>query len=354
MNRLQLTPGKYRGLCRLSDADGFFRMTAVSQRPAMEQVVARLSADQRYDFRRVSDLKATILRVWSRFSSAVMVDPQYGYPTSLSHLNHRTGLVLAVERGDLERTSGGIRNHLYREDIVAKAKRLGVDAINLSLWFRPDADKSVVAHQKELVEQVGEQCCDFDIPFLLSPLLYSLSSDEPSTAGRGEMLLAMVREFQNERYGVDALQLENPEQANPTQEFFSALGSAIHLPWIMLTAGTGIESFREVLGYAFRAGASGYLGGRALWASQAEKYPDLDAIAGLIETEMVPVAKQLDQLAQKFARPWQQVACRNVGDVEHIGSSEFYDLYPTFEGRRVHGSHHKASIDTSNMILGGK
>lgn len=354
MNTLQLTPGKYRGLCRLSDADGFFRMTAVSQRPAMEQLVARLSADRRYDFRRVSELKATILRVWSRFSSAVMVDPQYAYPSSLPHLSHRTGLVLAVERGDLERTSGGIRNHLYREDIVAKAKRLGVDAINLSLWFRPDADKSVVAHQKELVERVGEQCCDFDITFLLSPLLYSLSSDEPSTAGRGEMLLATVREFQNERYGVDALQLENPEQANPTQEFFSALGSVINIPWIVLTAGSGIESFREVLGYAFRAGASGYLGGRALWASQVEKYPDLNAIAHLIETEMVPVAKQLGQLTRDFARPWQQAACLSASDVEHLWSSDFYDAYPALKGAERMQVNPRWASAPANTILGGK
>lgn len=330
-----LTPGKYRGLSRISDEDGFFSMIAVSQRPAVEQLVAKLSADQHYNFKRIAELKSAILSVWSRHASAVMVDPQYAYPAALSRISHKTGLILAVEQGNLESTPRGILNHLFKEDIVAKAKRLGVDAINLSLWFRPDASSSVVNHQKDLVDRVGNQCREFDLPFLLSPLLYSLPNEHP-VGNYAELAMAMVREFQQERYGVDALQLENPlpgdgsgtaaDHLTLVQEFFSALGATVSIPWIMLTAGSGIESFRESLRYAFRAGASGYLGGRALWSRQAESYPDLETIAHLIETDMVPVAKQLQQLTRNHAKPWHEAIPKS--DRPPFSSANFYETYP--------------------------
>ncbi|WP_245436687.1 hypothetical protein [Mesorhizobium tamadayense] len=155
---MKLTPGKYRGLRRLSDDDGFFLMTAVSQRPAMEQMVARYATDGVFDFERVVRLKSAILDVWSRNSTAVLVDPQYAYPAAAQQLDHREGLIIAAEQGVLERTHEGIRNYLFDRDIVAKAKRLGADGMNLSLWFRPDAFPQVVRHQKSLVETVGAQC----------------------------------------------------------------------------------------------------------------------------------------------------------------------------------------------------
>lgn len=331
------TPGKYRGLRRLSDERGFFSMSAVSQRPAMEQLIASLSEDGQFTFIQVAQIKSAILSVWSRHSTAVLVDPQYGYPAAAAQLDHQCGLIIAVEQGHLERGAGGIRNHLFSDDIVGKAKRMGADAVNLSLWFRPDVDKDVIAHQKGLVQTVGQQCSAMDIPFLLSPLSYP----HPNTSApndNGVSMLDVVAEFQREQYKVDMFQLESlvtlsggkadgSPQIGDIEEAYSKLGAEIKIPWVMLTAGSSVANFQAALGFAFKAGASGFLAGRSFWVDQAREFPDLAKIKQRLSKEMVPVAIELTRALHEHGKPWFKANSFASRQMQPENFDHFFDHY---------------------------
>ena len=70
----------------------------------------------------------------------------------------------------------------------------------------------------------------------------------------------------------------NPDtsEAETTQKIFDELGRISRRPWVMLSAGASAENFRKVLQYAYRAGASGFLAGRAIWwESFVQNFPDI-------------------------------------------------------------------------------
>jgi tagatose 1,6-diphosphate aldolase len=191
---------------------------------------------------------------------------------------------------------------------VEKIKRLGADGVKLMLWYRPDASNDVLDHQHALVRSVGDACRQHDIAFLVEPLVYPLgaagSSDEADRyhedpAKRPEMVLETLDELKKPEYGIDIFKLETPvpvdrvpdpdaagAESRECQRWFDAIDARLDRPWVMLSAGAAMEPFRRVLTYAFRAGASGYLAGRAIWwPAFRDRYPDMDAFRAQVRAE---------------------------------------------------------------------
>jgi tagatose 1,6-diphosphate aldolase len=196
------------------------------------------------------------------------------------------------------------------------------------------------------VEQVGRDCRTHDIAFLLEPLLYPLGSEgssaryEEDAGKRPEMVIDTAREFRHERYGIDIFKMESPIAANDVpdpdgpgsaacQRWFDELGRTLDRPWVMLSAGAGKEPFRRIVTHAFRAGASGYLAGRAIWWPTFEAtFPDWNAMREGIAREGVPYALELHRLLEQHGRPW--TACRAFADgieIAHAGC-DFFARYP--------------------------
>ena len=71
----------------------------------------------------------------------------------------------------------------------------------------------------------------------------------------------------------------------------------------MLSAGAPKDAFARVLSYAYRAGASGYLAGRAIWWEAMQAYPDLVAASARLGAESVPYMRMLNELTRANARP---------------------------------------------------
>jgi tagatose 1,6-diphosphate aldolase len=93
------------------------------------------------------------------------------------------------------------------------------------------------------------------------------------------------------------------------QGLFDELGKAAGRPWVMLSAGAGKEAFRRVLHYAFKAGASGFLAGRAIWLEEVQAYPDLDATRAAMRETSVAYVREIAELARKHATPWHKHPC---------------------------------------------
>ena len=199
--------------------------------------------------------------------------------------------------------------------------------------------------------RVGDACARFDIPFVFELLVYPLAQDAEQTrdyvemkSKRPELVLESVETFAATRFGVDLFKLESPVAADDVpepgaegsaevQRWFDRLGRAAGRPWVMLSAGAGMDEFARVLAHAYRAGASGYLAGRAIWMKAFDRFPDWDAMSAGLKGEAVAYMRQLNLLTDAGALPWHQHACYGKGGARVLpADAGFRHAYPGFGG----------------------
>ena len=101
--------------------------------------------------------------------------------------------------------------------------------------------------------------------------------------------------------GADVLKLQFPEDSvgNPFRHLWAKACEEIDrlspVPWTILSEGSDYALFRDQLGVACRAGASGFLAGRAVWREAATGRGDLaGAAARLDELRAIAVSEGVD------------------------------------------------------------
>lgn len=324
-----LSAGKFRALRRLADANGRFKMMAADQRPPVIKAINQKLGADAATYERVGGVKRALVQALAGHSSAVLIDPDYGYSQAFDALPAAPGLLLTLEDFAFEESPQGRKTSPMRDWSVEKIKRAGAEGVKLLLWYRPDVSEEVRAHQHRLVQAVGDACKQYDLAFLLELLVYPFAGAADHTTDyiehkdkRPELVLQSLRDFADPKYGVDIYKLESPLAAShlpapegngpevaEAQEWFNRLGKLIDKPWVMLSAGAGMEEFRRVLHYAFRAGASGFLAGRAIWWQAFQnQYPDVAAMEKQLATEGVGYMEQINRMTDQMATPWFKAA----------------------------------------------
>jgi tagatose 1,6-diphosphate aldolase len=311
------SPGKLWGLRRLADAEGHWKMVAIDQRtPIFGPIAERRGAPEprRED---VVAVKQLLARHLAPRSSAILMDPNWAYPLSIGEVPPRVGLILSYEHHVTENTPGGRKTAPIPGWSVGKTRRIGADAVKVLVWYRADAAPEVRAHQEAFVEAAGRACREHDIVMLLEVLIYPLPGEDAGTieARREELVLDSIRPFCNPRFGVDIFKLEPPgpihrvpdpdgPEASALQAAYDRMAALLPRPWVMLSAGASAADFERSLHYAYRAGASGYLAGRAIWWEAFEHFPDLASMEKALASDSVAVLDRLNALTDARARPW--------------------------------------------------
>ncbi|MBY0421396.1 MAG: tagatose 1,6-diphosphate aldolase [Parvularculaceae bacterium] len=326
-----LSAGKLWGLRRMADANGRFKMTAVDQRPPIKKPIAEKRGLKEAPWEDVAGFKELLIETLQADSSAMLLDPHFAYPRGVMMLSPAKGLILTLEDSLFKETPGGRLSAEIDNWSVEKIKRCGGDAVKVLAWHHPEADASVTRHQKDFVARVGSACAKYDIPYVFELLLYPLAKDAEQTRDyvemktkRPQLVVDSVATFAHPDYGVDLFKLESPipadlvpspgeEGAAEAQRWFDALGQAAGRPWVMLSAGAGMSEFRNILAYAYKAGASGYLAGRAIWAKAFQHFPDWTAIRAGLESDAAASVRELNALTDKTALPWTRHACYGEG-----------------------------------------
>ena len=316
-----LTPGKHWGLRRLADAGGRFRMLAVDQRPPIMNMI-RDCTGAPPGFMQIAEVKQLIVQALAADASAILVDPVWGYASCVPHLRPDRGLILTLEDHAFEDGPGGRRSAWIEGWSPERIRRAGADAVKLLAWFRPDVDPVVAAHQHAVVARTGEACRAQDIAFVLELLVHPFATSAGVEAHyaadpnrRPEMVTESVAAFAAPGFGVDLWKLESPlppaqipdphgPNAAPVQALFDRLGELAAGPWVMLSGGADLARFLWVLTYAYRAGASGFLAGRTIWASSFAAYPDLPIVRRALAGQAREAMAQLNELTDRAAPPW--------------------------------------------------
>lgn len=329
--------GKHWGLRRLADAQGVFSMVAIDQRPPIVQCVARArgiaAADVAFDD--IVQVKALLAQALAPQATALLVDPDFGLPAATPHLQPGRGLLVTLEEHRYDDQPEGRRSRLIPNWSVAQIRRLGADAVKLLAWYRPDASPAVRQHQQQLVQAVGQACSEHDIAFVFELLVYpfALRPGEPANydedaAKQPQRVIDSVHDFAHPRFGIDLFKLESPVPmaalpapgapgADEAQRVYDQLSQACGAtPWVLLSAGGSQASFEHALTYACRAGASGFLAGRAVWWDALAGYPDTSAVAQALQRDAVAYLRRLQDIAAQQARPWRPAISFAGVDVE--------------------------------------
>ncbi|RKY62134.1 MAG: hypothetical protein DRP99_05985, partial [Candidatus Latescibacterota bacterium] len=112
------------------------------------------------------------------------------------------------------------------------------------------------------------------------------------------------------------------------EDFCRRVDEACGVPWVILSAGVGIEEFLVNVELASEAGASGFLGGRAIWQGCTKFYPDVEAMEKWLATSGADNFKRLHE-ASRNAVPWYEH--RRFGGYPNVslagGDREWYRNY---------------------------
>lgn len=316
-----LSAGKLRGLRRMADAHGRFKMTAVDQRPPIINPIAAARGGTA-PWEDVARFKTMLVEELQGQSTAVLLDPNFAYPMAAMKVDPRLGLIMTLEEAVFTETADGRLSGEIDDWSVEKIKRAGADAVKVLCWYRPDAPKTINDAQKAFTRKIGEDCRKYDIPYLYELLVYPLPGEKNQTTQyiemadkKSELVLESIAEFAKPEYAIDVFKLESPVPARDcpgagqpgsekVQALFDEMGRLTGRPWVMLSAGAGMGEFKNVLSHAYAAGASGYLAGRAIWSEAFKAFPDWAAVQAGLTGASVDYMKDINRLTDETAQPW--------------------------------------------------
>ncbi|HEV2558167.1 MAG TPA: tagatose 1,6-diphosphate aldolase [Microvirga sp.] len=316
---MNLSPGKLWGLRRMADAGGRFKMVAVDQRPPIKNPIKEKRGTPEAPFDDVAGFKLMLVEELQNDASAMLLDPHFALPGGMTLLSPAKGLIVTLEDSIFKETDGGRLSSEIDEWSVEKIKRVGGDAVKVLAWYRPDADEGVCRAQQDFTARIGEACAKYDIPYVFELLVYPLPGEKNQTTQyiemadkKSDLVLESVRVFADAKYGVDLFKVESPVPAREVgeaaskgvQDTFNEMGRLCGRPWVMLSAGAGMAEFKAIMACAYKAGASGYLAGRAIWAEPFKAFPDWEAIRQGLRAQSLPYMRELNALTEGAATPW--------------------------------------------------
>ena len=328
-----LTPGKLRGLQRISNPNGTLTMLALDQNSSMIEMAQKAlkgkGLDREPTYEEIVDAKVDLARQMSSAASGVLIDAYYGsWPAVASGaIPPSKGLLIRVEKsGSPKNKLGGPMGEVEPGWSVEKIKLVGADAVKILAPFEP-TERISAEHNLAFIEQIAAECRRHDILFLLEPVAFPIGSEKKTdksfldrkartTIESARQLSALCDVYKAEFPGT----LEH-ESAEQLKDNVHALSEASVKPWVLLSAGVDYPQYLEQVKMAMECGCSGVLGGRAFWKEYflqdgAEARSNFAATIGLKRVADV------DKVVRERGMPWYGKYGMTAEDLSTIRAAE--------------------------------
>jgi tagatose-1,6-bisphosphate aldolase len=321
--------GTMRRLARLATGDGYFCVAALDH---PENYLLLFDRDvSRVPYPTVVASKLELAAALARQASALLLDPvwSFGQAIATGTLPGQVGVLVPVEHLDYRpgtRLGWDATTRLRPKWTPEKIVRLGADGVKLVVFYRADQEDTAAGQRKLFTDLVAD-CRRHDLPVVVEPLWYPVGDEDPADPAvarrRAAAIVAAAAEFAD--LGADVLKVQFPgtvaDAAGRAAGADAArdLDAGCAVPWVLLTEGVPFDDFAVQMEIAAKAGASGYMAGRAVWGDAVGDRPDAERAAGL--------ARAADRLATLTAivrahgRPWAERI-----PVESIGP-DWYESY---------------------------
>lgn len=253
-------------LADLSRPSGGLAMLAIDQREAMRLMFAAAGMSGPIEDRVLTDFKVMAAKILSPYASATLVDRQFCLEQVLSAkaLAPTCGLIVAA---DEFLPGNGIPVDAVRIDEGVDPERVraaGAKALKLLVLWRSDEPAE---ERLAMVADFVARCRRAGLVSIIEPVV------RPPRRGwafdREAAILAAAKELGET--GADLYKAEMPLGGKGTvEQLYDAcrmLNERIGMPWVILSSGVQADLFGRAVRIAMSAGASGFLAGRAVWAS---------------------------------------------------------------------------------------
>jgi len=308
----KISIGKIRGLQEIATSGGVFIMCAMDHRGSLKAMIEKEQPDDEADYQELVDYKLELCEALAPYSSAVLLDPNYGAAQCISRgvLPGGTGLLVSIEATGYKSTQQGRITDLLKNWTVEKIRRMGASAVKLLVYYRPDLSE-VANMQLETIRIVAEECLKYDIPLLVETQTYPTQNEDVKSSKFSTLKPKLVIETARQitSLPIDVLKSEFPADlkyegdSSKLHQYCQKLDQASKVPWVILSAGVEYEAFRKEVEIACSSGASGFLGGRAIW-QEALHFTDIKDRRKFLSTTVVDRLKELADIATKRAVPW--------------------------------------------------
>lgn len=311
---LGLTPGKLRGLQRISNDNGTLTMVATDQNSSMinmiKDALKKKGENREPTYQEIVEAKIKLAMALSKHASGVLVDGYYGIWNTVAsyHIPARVGMLVRVEQSGGEKSAVGAPLGAVEPGwSVAKIKRSGADAVKLLAQFEPTEPDSA-EHQFRLVQQIHDECQKHDILFLLEPVAFPFGDekkDSPSFLKRKAHTVIESAKYLSRL--CDVYKAEFPAVPGDSESTIMAnlekLNAASARPWVLLSAGVDYPAYKLQVQQAVKQGASGILGGRAFWKEYFLQDGE-EAREKFANGECANRVREIDEIVKSHGSPW--------------------------------------------------
>jgi len=326
---VRLSPGKVKHLKALSNQQGVIAAAAIDQRGSLQKAIASAKGIGANDVsdQMMSEFKVAVSKILTSHASAILLDPQWGLEAAKAR-DKNCGLLLAYEESGYDNTQAGRRPDLLPHLSGRRIVEMGANAVKVLLYYTPYEDASINDEKHAFIERIGDECRALDIPFFLEFVGYDeAGKDEKGfdyAKKKPEVVGASVREYTQDKYGVDVLKVEIPvnmayaegasyftgQKAYSKNDVFRICHEVAQMatkPFIYLSAGVTNQRFTEQLHWMAEAGVnfSGVLCGRATWLDGVPVYAKggYDALVSWLQKDGIKNIEAVNE-AVRAAKPW--------------------------------------------------
>ena len=347
-----LTPGKFRGLQRISNPNGTLTMVAFDQNSSMiemaQKALKALGEDREPSYEEIVEAKVDMARQMSPAGSGILIDSYYGAWSAMASgaIPPDKGLLIRVEKSGSPKNKAGAPLAEYEAGwSVEKIKLMGADAVKLLAPFEPNEPASA-EHNFAFLEQVYNDCKKHDILFLLEPITFPYGGEKKTDKKYLDRKAHSVIETARiiSRY-CDIYKAEFPgtlghDSDDQLNNNLHALSEASERPWVLLSAGVDYPEYLKQVKMAMACGCSGVLGGRAFW----KEYFLQDGPAARTKfaaTEGRKRVAEVDAVVREHGSPWFAKYGFSKEDLTSIRASEgwHFRYAPTAKAAGGQGGH---------------
>ncbi|UNT00070.1 hypothetical protein MMF93_29140 [Streptomyces tubbatahanensis] len=288
----------------LSRPGGTFAMVAADQRDSLRTMMADRAglphgavADAR-----LTAFKVATARGLAPHASALLLDPDHGYRPVLDARVLPAGCapILAVDVLD-QRPGGPVEDTSLDDGVdVAAVRAEGTRGLKLLVIWRRDAHRE---RRVALAARFVELCRTAGLASVLEPVARPTEQEEAAgTFALDDAIVEAARELAPLRPSVYKCQVPGAGRGTVAELAARAerIDAVVDVPWVVLSQGVAPADFPRAVEAACRAGASGFLAGRALWTAALDAPDPEAALRGPCAGRLT----ELGALVDAHGRPW--------------------------------------------------
>lgn len=259
-----LTTAERRGYQQICGANGAIMAIACDQRGGMREILAPPEERAKITDAMLGETKADIVACLANHASCVLLDPLCAVPKVVDEgiLARDVALLIGLDASGYDSNEKGHRLSRLSPGVTARRVReLGGTGGKIMVYLRPDAP-GADAHNVTILERCIADFAAEDLLLVVEFLTYALPGE--SKEAYAAAIPGIVEEGTRQCVALGAKVLKLPWPGSG-EACAAVTRAAAGVPWAVLSAGVDHGTFLGQIEAAMANGASGVIGGRALW-----------------------------------------------------------------------------------------